>query len=198
MKKILNIISSITGENSVSNKLSNSIIDRLLATYPGSEVITVDLSGQPIRHMDAAHVAAFYGSQGDDENDVLAQSDKAIQQVLDADILVIGVPYYNFGIPSTLKAWLDQIIRVGVTFKYQDGAVAGFVTGKQVYLAIASGGVYSEGPMKMNDVEPHLRTALGFIGMTHITVFRAEGSLVPELKETVWPGAMQQVDAYAF
>ena len=106
---------------------------------------------------------------------------------------------YNFGIPSTLKAWIDHIVRAGVTFRYSDGFPEGLIKNKKVYLAISSGGVYSEGPMKSYDfTEPYLRTALGFIGLTDITVFRVEGTFVPGVKETALPKAIDSVKQYAY
>src|SRR5581483_12149622 len=99
--------------------------------------------------------------------------DENIRAVQDADILVIGAPMYNFSIPSALKAWIDHVVRRGVTFSYSDKGPEGLVKGKKVYVAISSGGVFSEGMLKTMDfVEPYLRTVLGFIGLTDIRFFR--------------------------
>ena len=92
---------------------------------------------------------------------------------------------YNFSLPSALKAWIDHIVRAGKTFSYSEKGVSALVTGKKVFLVIASGGVYSDGPLKEHDfVEPYLRWILGFIGLTDITTVRVEGAGVPGLKET--------------
>jgi FMN-dependent NADH-azoreductase len=118
---------------------------------------------------------------------------------MNADIIVIGVPLYNFGIPSTLKSWIDHIARSGITFSYGDGTPRGLVSNKKVYLAFAAGGVYSDGPMKSYDfAEPYLRQTLGFLGMTDITTFRVEGIGVPQLKDSAFPKAASTVHAYAF
>jgi len=118
---------------------------------------------------------------------------------MDADILVIGTPLYNFGIPSTLKSWIDQIARAGVTFSYANGKPEGLVKNKKVYLAISSGGVYSQGPMMEFDfTEPYLRKVLGFIGLTDIAVFRVEGINIPGRKEAALTEAIGRVEEYAF
>ena len=115
----------------------------------------------------------------------MRHSDKAIAELLAADVLVIGAPLYNFGIPSTLKAWLDHVARAGITFRYVDNQPQGLLTGKKVYLAVASGGIYSTGPLVAADfVVPYLKTALGFLGLTDITVTRVEGVAIPGIQET--------------
>jgi FMN-dependent NADH-azoreductase len=113
---------------------------------------------------------------------------------MEADMIVIGAPLYNFGISSALKAWIDHIARAGLTFHYTEHGSEGLVKGKKVYLAIAMGGVYSEGPMQAYDfVTPYLKAVLGFIGMTDITVFRAEGTAIPGLKETALEKAIAAI-----
>lgn len=202
MKKILNIVSSVKGKDSFSIKLSNAILEKLLTIYPGSNIHTHDLTENPFPHLEESHFAAFYTPEEKrtkDHKEAIVHSDGAIKEIMGADIIVIGVPLYNFGIPSTLKAWVDHIVRAGATFSYSNGFPEGLVINKKVYLAIASGGVYSDGPMKSYDfTEPFLRTALGFIGMTDITAFRVEGTFVPEFKETALPKALGMVNEFAF
>src|SRR3569832_2254128 len=167
MKKLLNVISSARGAVSNSIQLTNAIIEKLTEHYPGSTVKLRDLVEQHYPHLEESHLNAFYAPAETQESKEAAQhSDEAIQEVLEADIIVIGVPIYNFNIPSALKAWLDHLVRAGKTFSYQTGRPEGLVKDKKVYLAIASGGVYSDGPMKSYDfAEPYLRAVLGFIGM---------------------------------
>jgi FMN-dependent NADH-azoreductase len=203
MKKILNIVSSVKGQDSFSNKLSNALLERLLAVYPGSTVRTRDLTKKPFPHLEESHFTAFYTPEEkrtEENKEAVEHSDQAIREIVESDILVIGVPLYNFAIPSTLKAWIDHIIRAGVTFHYTDkGSPEGLLKNKKVYLAIASGGVYSEGPMKSSDfTEPYLRKVLGFIGLTDITAFRVEGIFVPGVKETALPKALDRVKEYAY
>ncbi len=201
MKKILHIVSSVKGKDSFSNKLSNAIIQKLASAYPGSSVHIHDLTQSPFPHLDQMHFTSFYTPEQlrtPEHKEAIKHSDQAIKELMEADIIVIGVPLYNFGIPSTLKAWIDHIVRAGVTFRYANGFPEGLVTNKKVYLAIASGGVYSEGPMKSHDfTESYLRTALGFIGMTDIKAFRIEGALLPDLKEKALPTAIETVNNFA-
>ncbi|WP_118952840.1 FMN-dependent NADH-azoreductase [Taibaiella helva] len=188
MKKILHIISSPKNEGSMSIRLGNAIVDKLLAAYPGSTVTENNLTISDWPHLDGAMASAFYtpAEQRTPENlEALRYSDKAIQEIMEADIIVIGAPVYNFSIHSSLKAWIDHIVRRGDTFKYGESGPEGLVKGKKVYLAISSGGVYSDGPMKpMDHGEPYLRFMLGFLGMTDVTVFRIEGLSVPGVQET--------------
>ena len=120
----------------------------------------------------------------EEEKEFIRFSDELVKQLLAADIIVIGAPLINFTIPTPLKAWIDHITRAGITFGYSENGPVGKVTGKKIYVAMSSGGVYSEGPGKVNDfVAPYLKAFLGFLGMTDLTVFRAEGLKVPEVKE---------------
>ena len=202
MKKILNIISSVKGDDSYSIKLSNAVLEKIISIYPNSRIHTHDLSKSPFPHLEETAFTSFYTPQEKrthEHKEALLHSDEAIKELMEADILVIGVPLYNFGIPSTLKAWIDHVARSGVTFRYTDGRPEGLVKNKKVYLAIASGGVYSEGPMKSYDfTEPYLRAVLGFIGLTDITTFRVEGTVVPGTKETALPKALSRVEEYVF
>jgi FMN-dependent NADH-azoreductase len=122
----------------------------------------------------------------------IRHSDENIHAVKEADILVIGAPMYNFAIHSTLKAWIDHIVRKGETFNVTEKGAEGLVKGKKVYVALSSGGIYSEGPWKeMDFVEPYLRSILGFIGLTDITFVRVEGLNVPGVKD----GALEKAIA---
>jgi FMN-dependent NADH-azoreductase len=202
MKKILNIVSSAKGNDSFSIKLANVIIDKLLAAYPGSHVKTHDLTANPLPHLHENQLAAFFTPEEkrtDSHKELVSYSDQAIQDLKEADFIVIGVPLYNFNIPSALKAWIDHIVRSGITFNYVDGAPKGLVTNKKVYLALASGGVYSEGPMKPYDfAEPFMRFILSFIGLNDITTFRVEGTAFPQLKDSAFPKAVEAVNEFAF
>ena len=202
MKKILNIVSSAKGDQSFSNKLSGAIIDKLLTVYPGSQLQTRDVANDPLPYYQGPQIAAHYTPadlRTEDHKEVLRKSDQAIQELMDADFIVIGVPLYNFGIPSTLKSWIDHIARSGITFSYGDGVPKGLVTDKKVYLAMASGAIYSDGPMKALDfAEPYLKGLLGFLGMTDITTFRVEGIGMPQLAETALPKAVGTVQEFAF
>jgi FMN-dependent NADH-azoreductase len=188
MKKILHIISSPRGEASLSIKLGNAIIEKVKTEYPGSTVKEVNLVNQHFPHLEEAHITSFFTpveSRSAANIEAVKHSDEAIEEIKDADIIVIGAPLYNFSIHSSLKAWIDHIVRAGITFKYDENGVDGLITGKKVYIALSSGGIYSEGPMKPLDfVEPYLKHILSFIGLTDITVFRVEGTNIPGVKDT--------------
>ncbi|PZR26742.1 MAG: FMN-dependent NADH-azoreductase [Citrobacter freundii] len=183
MKTILKVTSSARGALSNSNKLVNKIIAELEQQHPGAEVISRNLVSQVYPHLEESLLTAFYGQPENNDAQTkaaTANSDQAIAELEQADFIVIGVPIYNFNIPSALKAWIDHIVRAKKTFSYGSGAPEGLVKGKKVYLAIASGGVYSEGPLQPIDYAvPYLKTVLGFIGITDITVFRVEGVNMP-------------------
>ena len=197
MKKILNVISSARGAASNSTQLANAIIERLTKQHPGSTVKLRDLVDRRYPHLEESHLNAFFTpaeNQTPESKEAAQHSDEAIKEVMEADIIVIGVPIYNFNIPSALKAWLDHLVRAGKTFSYQTGRPEGLVKDKKVYLAIASGGVYSDGPMKSYDfAEPFLRAVLGFIGITEVSAFRAEGTNMPDLKETALQKGIESI-----
>ncbi len=197
MKKILHIISSPRGEASFSIKLGKSIIDKLLVAYPGSTVKEHVLVNNHFPHIEEAQITSFFTPppQRTSQNmEALKHSDEAIREVMDADIIVIGAPMYNFSIPSTLKAWIDHIARAGVTFKYDEKGPKGLIEGKKVYLAISSGGIYSEGAMKPYDFgTPYLQMVLGFLGIKDISVVRAEGTSMPDKKDSVIETAVKSL-----
>ncbi|MBO3271061.1 FMN-dependent NADH-azoreductase [Hymenobacter defluvii] len=183
--QILQIISSARGAESYSTQLSQGIIDKLLAAHPGSSVVVRNLAKNPFPHLEEAHLQAYFTpvEARSAEQQAVRHSDEAIAEVLAADVLVIGVPFYNFSIASSLKSWLDHLTRAGITFRYTPTGPEGLITDKRVYLAVASGGIYSEGPMQPYDfATPYLRWMLGFLGMTDITVARAEGVKLPEFQ----------------
>lgn len=198
MKQILHIISSASGQASVSVPLGNAIIEKIRQTYPGSIVKERNLLEKPLPHLEEAHVTSFFTPpeyRTAENLEAIIHSDEVVQEIKEADILVIGAPMYNFGIHSNLKTWIDHLIRVGLTFKYDDqGNQTGLIEGKKVYLALVSGAVYSEGPMRPADyVEPYLKTILSFIGLSDITSIRVEGLAIPGLKDTAFQKAIGSI-----
>jgi FMN-dependent NADH-azoreductase len=195
--KILHLISSPRKEASFSIKLGNEIIERLQRKYPGSTVTTHNLTETPFPHMEEVHLASFFtepGKRTPQLVEAVKHSDEAIGELIAADVIVIGVPMYNFSIHSTLKAWLDHVMRAGVTFRYGEKGVEGLVKDKKVYLAISTGGIYSDGPMKSFDfTEPYLVKALNFVGITDITVYRVEGVAIPDIKEKALDNAFERI-----
>lgn len=179
MTQILVIESSANLAGSVSRDLTKAFLAGYTTAHPDVSVVTRDLATDPVPHLGVDLIGGFFGKPEeltDAQKNAIAVSDALIEQIEAADIIAIGAPMYNFGIPSTLKAWIDHVLRAGRTFRYTENGPQGLVTGKKVVLFLASGGVYSEGPYKPYDFqETYLRGALGFIGLTDVTVVRAEG-----------------------
>lgn len=195
--KILHLVSSSRGAQSFSHKLGNAIVEKLQAAHAGAEVITHNLVTTQFPHMEEVHITSFF-TPAEERSAALLEavkhSEAAVAALKSADAIVIDVPMYNFTIPSTLKSWIDHICRAGQTFSYTADGPVGLVTGKKVYLAISSGGVYSDGPMKGFDfTEPYLRAVLGFLGMTDITTYRVEGVSMPGGAETALPKAVAAI-----
>jgi FMN-dependent NADH-azoreductase len=197
MKKILHIISSPRGAASFSIKLGNAIVEKIQVAYPGSTVKESNLVDKQFPHLEEAHLVSFFTpaeSRTSENIAAIKHSDDAIQEIMDADIIVIGAPMYNFSVHSALKAWLDHIVRAGVTFKYDQNGVEGLVKGKKVYIAETTGGVYTEGPMQVYDyIAPYLKTILGHMGMTDVTVFRIEGTAIPGIQDTAVEKGMNSI-----
>lgn len=195
--KILHLISSPRGEASASIKLGRAIVEKLEAAHPGSNVTEHNLSATTFPHLEEVHIQSFFTpaeARTSEQAAAIAHSDAAIDELLAADIIVIGAPMYNFSIHSSLKTWIDHIARKGRTFNYSGQGPEGLVKNKKVYLAISSGGIYSEGPMQSYDfIENYLRSVLGFMGMTDITTYRAEGLNLPDNRELALDKAIASI-----
>ncbi|MBS8226426.1 FMN-dependent NADH-azoreductase [Vannielia litorea] len=183
MTTILALNSSALGDASVSRQLVQSTLDVLTRAEPDAEVIHRDIGAAPLPHFVADNAVPEPASA--EQKAVRARTEALIDELKAADTLVIGAPMYNFGIPSTLKAWFDHVLRAGETFRYTEAGPEGLLKGKRAIALITRGGQYSEGPGTAFDAqEPHLRTLLGFIGITDITVIRAENlAMGPEPRE---------------
>ncbi|GGB09247.1 FMN-dependent NADH-azoreductase [Mucilaginibacter rubeus] len=196
--KILHLISSPRGEASFSVKLGKAIVSELQSAHPDHTLITHDLTATPFPHLEEAHITSFFTPEEKRTPELVEavkHSDEAVAELMNADTIVIDAPMYNFGIPSTLKTWIDHVARAGKTFKYDGKTPEGLVKNKKVYLAISSGGVYSEGFMKAYDfTESYLRAVLGFMGMTDIKAFRVEGVKVPGMQEIALDKAIQAIE----
>ncbi len=151
----------------------------------------------PYPHLQETQLNAFF-TPADQRSAVQQEaalvSDIATEQLFEADVIVIAVPMYNFSVPSVLKAWIDHISRAGITFKYTEAGPMGLVNNKKVYIALASGGIYSEGFMKDNDfAEPYLKAVLSFLGMKDITTVRVEGLAMPGIQDTALQKAIDSI-----
>ena len=162
--KVLHIDSSITGEASLSRQLSSAVVDALRLRAPDLQLVRRDLAAEALPHLDGQGLVALA------ENAV-------VQEFLDADVVVIGAPMYNFTISSQLKAWIDRVSVAGRTFRYTAEGPEGLAGGRTVIIASSRGGLYgAETPMAAADFqEPYLRWALGFIGISDVRFVRAEG-----------------------
>jgi FMN-dependent NADH-azoreductase len=176
MTQILALTSSSLGEASVSTKLVHKAVDVLKAKHAGAHVQWRDLSKHTPPHLDADAIGGLRGEPTTDaQKSARALSDALIAEMMKADILVIGAPMYNFGIPTQLKSWFDYVLRVGVTFRYTEKGPEGLVNGKKAIVIETRGGLYSEGPAAVMDAqEPHIRAMLGFIGIRDVTFIHAE------------------------
>ena len=179
MATVLHINSSVRNSGSLSRQLGGEFIAKWQAAHPSDTIVTRDLAAAPVPHLNEQLIGAFFtppDQRNADQVHALKGSDALVDELLAADTIVIGAPMYNFSVTSGLKAWIDHIARVGRTFSYGANGPTGLVTGKKVYVFIASGGVYSQGPAAGYDhLTTYLRAALGFLGMTDITFIVAEG-----------------------
>jgi FMN-dependent NADH-azoreductase len=198
--KLLHIDSSVSGEASVSRRLSAAIVTALSRAVPDLEIVRRDLDADPIPHLDSRLLPAIRPDPASDPT--TRPTDKmgaaALEEFLGADIVVIGAPMYNFTIPTQLKAWLDRIIIAGKTFSYGEAGIKGLAGGKKVIIASSRGGLYAPGmPFEANDFqEPYLRAILGFIGIEDIEIVRAEGvAYGPEQRDAAMRTALASVSS---
>ncbi|AAV82132.1 FMN-dependent NADH-azoreductase [Idiomarina loihiensis] len=183
--KVLHLDSGIFLEQSVSRQVSQNIVNKLKE----KQDITLfhrDLVANPVPHLAADELLA-------EEKPLI---DELVQELLDADTLVIGAPMYNFTIPTQLKAWFDRVLQAGVTFKYTEQGPQGLVNGKKVYIASGRGGIYSQGEAQaMDHQESYLKQVLAFIGITDVTIIRAEGmNMGDEPRQQGFKEAEQEIE----
>ncbi len=184
--KILHLDSSALGANSVSRELSAAVVAKL-RQHPGAQVDYRDLDAQPLPHLTGASLAGADGVQA-------ADAERVLEQFLGADVVVIGVPMYNFGIPSTLKAWIDRIAVAGRTFRYTASGPEGLAGGRQVIIASARGGVHTGAATDFQ--EPYLRQVFAFIGIDDVRFVRAEGvAFSPDHRARALEAARDQIAA---
>jgi len=199
MKQILIVESSPRGPESASRTLAGKVRARLAAQYPEARIVERDLVHDNVPHLDESTLKAMTTRdpvEAGTLKDALHLSDELTEELLSSDLLVIASPMWNFGIPSSLKAWIDHVVRAGKTFNYVGAGVEGLAKGKKAILVIASGGVFSEGPWKPWDtVEPYLRQILGFIGIDDVQTVRAEGMNIPPLAIYAVPNGEKAVEA---
>jgi FMN-dependent NADH-azoreductase len=201
--KLLHIDSSVLGAGSASRSLTADIVARQVKLHPGLRVTYRDLATDAALHLSPAHLAAWQGQAVSDAQlgADLTKGGAYMQELLDADIIVIGAPMYNFSVPSQLKAWIDRVMVAGKTFRYGANGPEGLVSSaKKVYIASSRGNVYALGSPNapFEHHESYLTSVLRFIGLADITVVRAEGlGLSPASREAAMNKAREQIAAIA-
>jgi FMN-dependent NADH-azoreductase len=201
MTNILILDSAATGEASVSRRLTDGLAETIRRRHPAARIVRRDIGADPVPHLDGETTAAIRGGEAETRTarEAVALSDRLVAELKAADLIVIGAPMYNFGMPSTLKAWFDHVLRAGITFRYSEAGPEGLVKGKKAIVVETRGGLYSEGPAAaMDSQEPHLRTMLGFMGIEDVTFVRAEKlGFGPEAAAAAIDAATAQLDALA-
>lgn len=181
MKTLLQINTSIFSDGGQSSRLAKRFVAAWRESNPGGTVVVRDLAEEPVPHIDAARFAAFLSKPAErtpEQQAVVDYSDALIDELKRADVVVLGLPMYNFGLPSTLKAYFDHIARAGVTFRYTENGPAGLLTGKKVYVFAARGGLYAGTPRDTQT--QYVRHFLAFLGMEDVEFIYAEGLAVSE------------------
>ena len=176
MSNVLIIESSARQQDSFSRQLTRQFISQWQAAHPADQVTVRDLALAPVPHLDASLLGGWMKPEGQrnaDEQISLQRSNELTDELLAADVLVLAAPMYNFAIPSTLKAWLDHVLRAGVTFKYTETGPQGLLVGKKAYVLTARGGLYAGSTS--DHQEPYLRQIMAFIGIHDVTFIHAEG-----------------------
>lgn len=201
--QLLHIDSSVLGPHSASRALSAEIVARQVALHPGITVVHRDLATDAALHLSSAHLAAWQGGPVEDAllGADLAKGGAYLEELLAADIIVIGAPMYNFSIPSQLKAWIDRVVVAGKTFRYGPNGAEGLLSKhKKVFIASSRGNVYSPGSpvAALEHHESYLTAVLSFIGLTDVTFVRAEGlAFGAQAKEAAMSKARENIAAMA-
>ncbi|MFF0919179.1 FMN-dependent NADH-azoreductase [Rhizobium leguminosarum] len=201
MSSILLLTSSPRAE-SLSTPIAVDLAEKLKNQNPGSVVVRRDLAATPLPHIDDLFTGAIRKpaeARTAEEAVAVKTSDELVNELLAADTIVISTGLINFNIYSSLKTWIDNVARAGLTFKYTESGPVGLATGKKVYVVLASGGVYSQGPAAaLNHAVPYLKSVLGFLGITDIETIYVEGlAFGPEAAEKAIDAAKSRVQEIA-
>ena len=176
MKTLLQINSSLFGNGGQSSQLAERFVAAWREANPGGTVIVRDLAREPVPHLTAERFAAFLAKPEErtaEQQAVAACSDGLIAELKRADVVVLGLPMYNFGVPSTLKAYFDHVARAGVTFRYTENGPVGMLSGKQAHVFAARGGLYAGTPR--DSQTGYVRDFLRFVGIERVHFVYAEG-----------------------
>ena len=205
MTRLLHIDSSPLYGRSVSRELTATFVTEWKASHPNGKLVYRDLNAIAIPPVSAEWVGAVYTpeeARTPQQKELLSLSDSLVAELQGADEYVIGVPMHNFGVPSALKLWIDQIARVGKTFSYADGKPKGLLTGKKSTFIVATGGIYDAQTQmaSFNFVEPYLRSVFGFLGVTDAKFLTAGGTAAlnqGQNRETFLAPHLQAVQTHA-
>src|SRR5260221_5075642 len=199
MKTLLQIKASLFSDNGQSSQLADRFVAKWREVHPEGRVILRDLALQPVPHLDAARFGALLAKPEDrteEQAAVVAYSDELIGELKSADVIVLGLPMHNFGVPSMLNAYFDHIARAGVAFRYTEKGPVGLLGGKQAYVFAARGGLYAGTPKDTQT--PYVRVFLNFLGIEDVRFTYAEGlNIGPAVKEASLAKAKVEVDQLA-
>ena len=191
MTHTLILKSSILGTNSVSSAMADAFLANLIAKNPLAPHVVRDLGETPLPHL-RGDVLGQMRSDAAEVGPQATEGKKALAELLATETLVLAIPMYNFGIPSSLKAWFDHVLHPGQSFEYTAAGPRGLLTGKKAVVLISSAGNYSAAPASSMDfAEPYVRALLGFMGIAEVTVIRADGLALGEA------GAARKLAAFA-
>jgi FMN-dependent NADH-azoreductase len=196
MTTLLQINASINDDNGQSSQLANQFVAAFRTRFREPNVVVRNIAAaDPVPHLNAERFGAFITKPEErtaPQHAVVAYSDALISELKQADVIVLGLPMYNFGVPSQLKAYFDHIARAGVTFKYTETGPVGLLTGKKVYVFAARGGLYAGTPMDTQT--SYVRDFLRFLGMADVEFIYAEGlAISPQSKETSLAKAVAEI-----
>ena len=199
---ILCLTSSPRRDTSYSSLVAMRVLRELRQVYPDASVTIRDLARHPLPHIDEDFVIAtrsIAGARNDRQREMIDRSDVLIDELLSADTVVIAASMINFGIPSTLKAWVDHVIRPDRTFRYTDNGSQGLLRGRRAILVLSRGGFYSAGPLSAYEHdESYLRSVLSFVGITDVQTIMLEGmALGPDCAERAVDAALRRAGAVA-
>lgn len=196
MKTLLEVRSSIQSAQGHSSQLAGQFAAKWRAAHPDGRVIVRDLAKAPVPHLDADRFGAFIAKPDQrttEQHAIVGFSDALIAELKSADVIVLAVPLYNFGVPSTLKAYFDHVARAGVTFRYTDKGPVGLLTGKNAIVFATRGGHYAGTPL--DSQTPYLNSFLAFLGITDVEFVYAEGLAISEAgREAALSGARSRID----
>ena len=199
METLLQIRASLFSDKGQSSQLADRFVANWRRANPEGRVTVRDLALEPVPHLDAARFGAFLAKPEDrteQQAAVVAYSDRLIGELKAADVIVLGLPLYNFGVPSMLKAYFDHIARAGVTFRYTETGPVGLLVGKQAFVFAARGGLYAGTPRDTQT--PYVRDFLRFLGIADVQFTYAEGlNIGPAVKEASIAKARAQIDQLA-